>query len=150
MDDDFYIKNAEMNHIDDLINLLKILFEIEEDFEFCPDKHRVALTNIIRSPEKLCLIIERNGTAIAMSTAQWVYSTATGAKSAWIEDVVVKPEFQNQGIGKQLLAELLKQCKHLGCNRVQLAYDLNNEKAINFYKKQHFKTTQLGILSQKI
>lgn len=141
------IKQAELKHKKDLILLLETLFSIEADFDFNPLKHEAALDKIIQTPESICLIAEYNDQAIAMCTAQWVYSTATGKKSAWIEDVVVAPDFQRQGIGKLLLQELLKQCLSLGCNRVQLAYDTTNDGAIEFYEKQGFHKTQLGVFS---
>ncbi|QKI90148.1 GNAT family N-acetyltransferase [Thiomicrorhabdus xiamenensis] len=144
------IQHAQRQNIAQMTELLRILFSIEADFEFAPEKHRSALQKIIEQPDCGALVALDGDELIGMCTAQWVYSTATGQKSAWIEDVIVHPEYQGKGIGTQLMNALKEWCRENGCNRMQLVYDLENRPAIDFYRNQGFTNTRLGVFSKAI
>lgn len=146
-----HIRDANLNDLLDMTALLKQLFDIEEDFEFDPKKHQMALRHIINDPHCGCKVAEKqNGKVIGMCTAQWVYSTATGNQSAWIEDLVVSESQRNQKVGQQLLKHITQWAQQQGCGRIQLVYDLNNRPAINFYQKHDFNKSQLGVFSKAI
>lgn len=62
------------------------------------------------------------------------FSTFTGKKGIYLEDLFVKPEFRKQGIGKALLLHLGKEAHRLGCGRMEwTALDWNTP-AHEFYK----------------
>lgn len=144
------IQPAKIQHLDELVALLKLLFSKEADFDFAPVKHTKALKQIIEDEHCGCYVALQNRKVIGMCTAQWVFSTATGEKSAWLEDLVVTDQSQGQGIGKKLLTAIEDWATQQGCNRVQLVYDLHNQPAISFYQKRGFQTTQLGVFSKPI
>ncbi len=145
------IRTAESNDIPQMIQLLKLLFEIEADFEFNPAKHQAALTAIIDDDSCGALVAtDENQTVVGMCMAQWVISTATGKKSAWMEDLVVLPEYRSCGVGKQLIEAIQQWAIDQGCNRIQLVYDLDNLPAIGFYQNQGFNSTRLGVFSKPI
>ncbi|WP_040725500.1 GNAT family N-acetyltransferase [Thiomicrorhabdus sp. Kp2] len=144
-------RQAKLSDLASLINLLEILFSIEEDFEFNPSHHKKALTNIITNIDCCCMVATNTEKeVIGMCCAQWVYSTASGQKSAWLEDMVIAPQHQNRGIGKQLIEATQNWALKQGCNRIQLVYDLANQPAIEFYKKGNFNQTQLGVFSKPL
>ena len=62
------------------------------------------------------------------------FSTWTGRRGIYLEDLFVKPEFRRRGIGRALLAEVARIAVARGCPR----YDWNvldwNTPAIEFYK----------------
>jgi len=145
------IRAAKSQDTADMIGLLKHLFEIEADFEFNPAKHYSGLTEIINSPDCCAIVaINEHQTIVGMCMAQCVISTATGKKSAWLEDLIVTPSYRGEGIGKHLVKHTQEWAEQQGCNRIQLVYDLENYPAIEFYKNQDFKQTQLGVFSKKI
>ncbi|MBF6057984.1 MULTISPECIES: GNAT family N-acetyltransferase [Thiomicrorhabdus] len=144
------IQPAQPQDISPMVELLRILFAIEVDFNFDPVKHRTAFEHIVADENCGALLALSEDKVIGMCTAQWVYSTATGQKSAWIEDVIVHPDFQGKGVGHLLMEAITQWCRNNGCNRMQLAYDLQNQAAIHFYLKQEFTKTQLGIFSKPI
>jgi GNAT superfamily N-acetyltransferase len=87
---------------------------------------------------------DAGGVVIAMATAQLVVSTAEGAWSAWIEDVVVAQNFRRLGIGGSLLAALLDWAREKGATRAQLLADRSNAPALDFYRRLGWQSTQLG------
>uniref|UniRef100_Q31FY7 Acetyltransferase, GNAT family n=1 Tax=Hydrogenovibrio crunogenus (strain DSM 25203 / XCL-2) TaxID=317025 RepID=Q31FY7_HYDCU len=143
-----FIRNADQNDLTAITSLLEQLFSIEADFDFDAEKHQAALTHIIQETDCACIVAANNqNQVIGVCTAQWVYSTATGNKSAWIEDMVIDQAYRGQGIGQKLLNHIIEWCQQAGCGRAQLVYDLENTAAIEFYRKQDFKKTQLGVFS---
>jgi ribosomal protein S18 acetylase RimI-like enzyme len=64
-----------------------------------------------------------------------VYSNGT---NLWIRELAVDPEYQGQGIGKKLVEQAICYGKNNGATKGFLAVDVQNEKAINIYKKYNF------------
>lgn len=85
-----------------------------------------------------------DGVAVGMASAQLVISTAEGAPSAWIEDVVVQQALRGQGIARLLLEGLLDWAQRHGATRVQLLADNANTSALDFYRHIGWQPTQLS------
>ena len=97
--------------------------------------------------DRLTVVVARDdqGQAIGVASAQLVISTAEGAPSAWIEDVVVHSDFRRRGIGKLLLGHLLEWAGERGATRAQLLTDTKNEGAELFYNGLGWQTTRLVV-----
>lgn len=132
--------------IPDLVALLHRLFAIEQDFQADPEKQIQGLTRLIASPAMAHIAVARDGDGrvVAMVSAQLVISTAEGAPSAWIEDMVVAPEWQGQGVGRRVLAAVLAWTKDQGATRAQLLADLDNAPALAYYDHLGWQATRLG------
>lgn len=131
--------------IPDLSKLLSVLFSIEKDF--IPDftKQQKGLALLIQNNANATIQVARDasGKVIGMVSAQLVISTAEGAASAWIEDMVVDANYRGQGIGKQLLKYVRAWAKAKGATRAQLLVDITNTDAIAYYKQLNWEATQL-------
>lgn len=63
----------------------------------------------------------------------------------YIQDILVDPNFQNQGIGKKLMHQILDKHKNI---RQKLLLTENTSQTTSFYKKQGFVDTQkLNLIS---
>jgi len=62
-----------------------------------------------------------------------------GAPSGVIEDVVVDPQYQGQGIGKAMVQYALGVCGEKGCYKVALSSNLKRERAHAFYESLGFE-----------
>ncbi len=62
-----------------------------------------------------------------------------GTPSAVVEDVVVSPERQNQGIGRMLMAHAVELARVAGCYKLALSSNLKRQRAHAFYLAQEFK-----------
>jgi GNAT superfamily N-acetyltransferase len=146
------IRKGRLSDIPELIELLKELFTIEEDFEFDQAKQKAGLKIFLDkdSDERILLIAESDGEVIGMCSAQTLISTAEGAKVAIIEDMVVKDGFRWQGVGKQIMDEIAAWAKKSRITRLQLLADKNNSKAIWFYRKNLWENTRLICLRRKM
>jgi len=131
--ENIYYQVANESDIDGLVSLLSDLFTIEKDFT--PDLYnqKKGLELIVNNHDNATVQVARNtaGKVIGMVTAQLVISTAQGAASAWIEDMVVHSSYRGYGIGKKLLQRTLDWAKEKGATRAQLLVDIENIETIS-------------------
>jgi GNAT superfamily N-acetyltransferase len=137
--------NAVHSDIADLSALLTLLFTIEQDFNPDSTKQQRGLELLLQHPATANICVARNaaGKVIGMVTAQLVISTAQGAASAWVEDMVVAAEYRGRGIGKTLLKNTQTWAKSLGATRLQLLVDTANSAAMDYYAHLNWQATQL-------
>lgn len=131
--------------IADLVSLLSVLFSIEKDFNPDLTKQQKGLELLLKNNATATIQVARNsaGKVIGMVTAQLVTSTAQGAASAWIEDMVVDAEYRGCGVGKELLQQTLAWVKTKGATRAQLLVDITNTDALGYYEHLKWESTQL-------
>lgn len=142
---DFTIAPASAADIPDLVDLLAVLFSIEQDFTPDPDKQRRGLAILLTSPGgRIAIARDQASRAVGMVTAQLVISTAEGAPSAWIEDVVVREDWRGYGLGRALLDAVLDWAHSRGAVHAQLLADLDNAPALAFYDRLEWQPTRLG------
>ncbi len=128
-----------------LVGLLATLFSIEKDFQPDISKQETGLSLLINNTQTATIQVARNhaNQVIGMVSAQLVISTAQGAPSAWVEDMVVDSAYRGQGIGKQLLQNALNWAKKNGATRAQLLVDIENSEALSYYQHLKWQATQL-------
>ena len=131
--------------IPDLVQLLALLFIIEKDFKPDTSKQQTGLALVLKNSATATMQVAKNdtGKVIGMVSAQLVISTAEGAVSAWVEDMVIEESYRGHGIGKQLLQNALKWAKNKGATRAQLLVDTENTEALGYYQHLNWETTQL-------
>jgi GNAT superfamily N-acetyltransferase len=136
---------ASQPDIADLVRLLTVLFSIEADFQPDITKQKIGLVLLIENPQTATIQVAKDasGKVVGMVSAQLVISTAQGAKSAWVEDMVIESAYRGQGIGKQLLQNALDWAKNKGARRAQLLVDIENTEALGYYRHLNWESTQL-------
>lgn len=80
------------------------------------------------------VIAEYEGEAAGQALFFYNFSTFKGKPGIYLEDLYVRPEFRNKGIGKALLNYLIGLAREQDCGRVEWVVLDWNESAINFYK----------------
>jgi len=145
------IRNAAGEDLSALTELLKVLFEIEEDFVPDAAKQRRGLSLILDGcgKHRLILVAELAGKVVGMCSAQVLVSTAEGGEAAVVEDVVVLEDYRGRGIGAGLLEAVGKWAETRGISRLQLLADRNNTSAVEFYRSRGWENTQLICLRKR-
>ena len=145
------IRNAIRDDLPALTELLKVLFEIEEDFVFDEVKQRRGLSLMLDGcgKHRLILVAELAGEVVGMCSAQVLVSTAEGGEAAVTEDVVVREDCRGFGIGSGLLEAVGMWAETRGISRLQLLADRNNASAIEFYRSHGWESTQLICLRKR-
>lgn len=80
------------------------------------------------------LIAEADGTAVGFAVFYHTFSTWTGRKGIWLDDLYVTPEARGSGAGKALLSTLAGICLDRDCARFEWWVLDWNEPAIGFYR----------------
>ncbi len=144
--DDVTITPARAEDVTALQSLLATLFSIEMDFHPDAERQRRGLEFLLADAERAVVMTARDstGAVIGMASAQLVVSTAEGAYSVWIEDVIVAEGCRGRGIGVSLLGALLDWAQGKGATRAQLLADRTNVRALDFYRRLGWQSTQLG------
>ncbi|MGB9093856.1 MAG: GNAT family N-acetyltransferase [Gallionella sp.] len=139
------IENADAGDIEALVELLMVLFSIEQDFIPNQSAQRNGLKLILNKPEQGQIFVARHRDAgiVGMVSAQFVISTAVGAPSAWIEDMIVQEQFRGKGVGKALLDRAREWAMARGAKRIQLLADADNAPALDFYQHLGWQPTRL-------
>ena len=141
-----HIERALEADVPALIELLAELFAIESDFSADRSKQRRGLELLLSQPDDRAVVMVARSAdrVVGMASAQLVISTAEGAASAWIEDVVVRKDLRGQGVAWLLLQDLLAWAERHGATRAQLLADNANRPALDFYRHIGWQPTQLA------
>jgi len=138
-----HIRAAESEDIPRLAELLAILFAQEADF--APDRERQSrgLAAIVGNPDlgRIFCAVDA-GQIVGMVSILFTVSTAEGGRAAWLEDMIVDPDWRGQGAGR-LLEHALQQARAAGCLRVSLLTDRTNSAAMRFYRRAGFEPSQM-------
>lgn len=140
------VRPARITDLPALVELLCQLFSIETDFAVRPDRHARGLRLLlgaVRRGRAYVAVAERQREVVGMATVQTVVSTAEGARSGLIEDVVVRKDLRGAGIGTSLMAAIAHWARANGLARLQLLADRRNRLALTFYDRLAFQTTNM-------
>lgn len=144
MSDTLSIRLGTETDIPAMAELLRQLFSIELDFEVDSERQQRGLRLLLSNGDYArVLVAEENGKVVGMCSGQVVISTAEGAPSIWVEDVVVDEKSRGHGVARALLDQLEVWARERGATRLQLLADLQNDKALEFYRKNGWDKTQM-------
>ena len=128
-----------------MAELLNVLFAIETDFTFDYKKQLSGITRLFEHDSSDLLVAKYEGKVIGMITMQRLISSAEGDYVGQIEDLVVNDEYRKMGVGSRLINKMRSMAVEYGYKRIQLAADVDNANALQFYNRRGFKKTHLNI-----
>lgn len=80
-------------------------------------------------------VMEANGESVGYCLMAYSYSTEFGRPCVWLEDIYVKPEYHNMGIGGRVMDYFIE----MNPNAIlRLEVNKKNEGAIHVYEKRGF------------
>ena len=120
----------------------QILFFVKELAEFEREADKVVATEELLHqamfgddrPAAEAVIAESDGKPVGMALFFHNFSTWTGWRGLYLEDLYVTPEARGAGVGTALLKHLAGIAVDRGCTRFEWAVLDWNEKAIAFYR----------------
>jgi GNAT superfamily N-acetyltransferase len=140
----FSVRAATPADLEPLVRLLGVLFSIEADFRPDPARQRRGLVRMLEDPDRrLVLVAERGPEVVGVVTVQLVVSTAEGADSALLEDLVVDEAVRGLGAGRRLVEAAEAWARARGATRLQLLADRENALALGFYARVGWAPTRM-------
>ncbi|WP_051283970.1 GNAT family N-acetyltransferase [Desulforegula conservatrix] len=137
------VRPATKDDIEDLADLIAILFKLEPDYIIDRAKQKKGLSALIDSYSAYIAVAEFQGRVLGMCSCQTIISTSEGGPAGIIEDLVVSPDFRKKGIGKALIRNVALWAEKKGISRLQLLADRDNYGALGFYRKTGWNMTRM-------
>lgn len=137
------VRPARHADIECMVELLQLLFALEQDFEPNPGRQRQGLKMMLDNPNGCVLVAQGDGQVIGMCSGQLLISTAEGGPALLVEDVVVREPWRGRGVGRLLMEAISGWAQGKNVNRLQLLADRNNTAALEFYRCLGWQGTEL-------
>ena len=123
---------------EDIPLILEFIRELAE-YERAPEQAVATPQDLLRdgwgpAPKFRVLMAEWQGEPAGFALFFYNYSTWLGRPGLYLEDLFVRPQVRNLGIGKALLVELAKIAVHERCGRLQWQVLDWNQPSIDFYE----------------
>lgn len=126
------IRNATIKDKKDITNLYCELY---------PDRKIKKLLSIEKTKFKSFILVAEVGKQIVGFI--WANFVQYGfSKFGYIEELFVKKEFRNKGIGRSLVKAIMKKFKDLKVAAVFVTTEKENKEVISLYKKLSFKLSK--------
>lgn len=140
------IEDAQEEDLGQMAELLSVLFTIEKDFKIDYKKQLSGITKLFHYEGAKLLVAKDETKVVGMLTMQRLISSAAGDYIGQLEDLVVKEEYRKMGIASRLINKMrFIALQEYGYKRIQLAADMDNTNALNFYARRGFTKTHLNI-----
>lgn len=132
---DYTIRKAVPEDMPEVLELIQELAEFEKE----PDAVIITAEDLTRdgfgeNPSFTCFVAEVNGKIEGMALCYYRYSTWKG-KTVHLEDLVIRKDFRQKGLGKALYTKVIEFAKKQGVKRVEWVVLDWNTPAKNFYSK---------------
>jgi ribosomal protein S18 acetylase RimI-like enzyme len=85
----------------------------------------------------LFLVAEKDGRIVSAVMGSY------DGRRGWVNHLAVDPQFQGNNVGTEIMVELEKRFKDVGCEKVNLLIEMDNSKVQGFYEKLGFNHDKL-------
>lgn len=141
-----YISLNELN----INQVVPLYIEYYNDFEegaWTAEKAYKRILQVVTTNDSFCLAIKKDEQIIGFSMGYFVqYDDIIGFD---LVEIVIKKEFQRQGIGTIFMKEIEKRIKEKGALQIQLQA-VNDDMHNNFYGKLGYKNATNFVLKAKM
>ena len=127
------IKSLDKSHSSDVVNILIDSFSNNYDKEINE--------SIFSSDEVDGIVAMEEGNVLGYASIHYIKKITR--KSGIIEDVVVKENQREKGIGKLLVKNLIEKAKKNNCDKIILS---SSEKNLKFYEKLGFQKNEFEMI----
>ena len=134
------IRKANVKDIGIIFNFIKKLADFEKSpKEVTPNPHLIKKKIFQKNSNIFSLIALNNDKPVGFVVYFFNYSTWTGKKGLYIEDLFIDPEIRRCGVGSRIMKSLSKIAINNDCARMEFNVLDWNEDAIKFYQKFNAK-----------
>lgn len=132
------IKKLNDNEVSDFRSLVEIFKNVFENEEPIADNEQ--LGQLLCKPDFMVFVVRQKNKIVGGLTVYILHRYFGTKPVAYIYDVGIIPEFQGQGLGKALMAEVCKFCKENGFEDAYVEAESDDSDAVNFYRKTKFSS----------
>jgi GNAT superfamily N-acetyltransferase len=141
---------ATAKHIDRILPLMRE-FYLDEGYSFDETVARSALEEFIRNPNLGELWVATEGDqVVAYIAVTFGFSFEFGGRDAFVDELVVAPSHQGQGLGTKALAVAEAVCRTAGVRALHLEVERGKDHARRLYEKSGFVEHSRYLLTKPI
>jgi ribosomal protein S18 acetylase RimI-like enzyme len=110
-----------------------------------PEYYTLKFEELVQSTERLptSLVAEaENGTVVGFVMGELFIGEYGISHEATLDTIGVDPDYQHQGVGKQLLKEFMDHLKALGARKICTLVDSNDSIMMHFFSANQFGPSQ--------
>lgn len=124
----------------DLPAVLALYGQVGDEALLSLDEARRIFRRFGEYPDYRLFVAEENGAVLGTYALLIMDNLGhLGAKSGVIEDVIVAPAHQGEGIGKAMMAHAIEECRAKDCYKTALSSNLKRDRAHTFYEAIGFE-----------
>lgn len=134
----------------DLADLLELMHEFyaEAGYPLDPERARAAFLPLLGSGQLgQVWLAEFEGQVAGHLVLTFCYSMEYGGRSAFVDDLFVRPALRNRGVGRALVAHARAICEKLGVRAMHLEVARTNGAAQAIYRGVGFDSTDRELLT---
>jgi GNAT superfamily N-acetyltransferase len=141
---------ATTDHVPLLLDWMRD-FYAHESIPFEPARSRATLAELIASPAfgRVFLLVAE-GTAVGYAAVALGFSLEFGGRSAFLDELYVRPPSRGRGVGAAALSLLADRCRELGARSLALEVHLENRKAEALYRRSGFVPNDRHLLTRRL
>lgn len=141
---------ATKENIPEILNMMQDFYSID-NYEFNSEIGKENLLKFINNNElgKLWLI-ELEEIIVGYVVLTYGFSFEYQGRDAFIDELYLKAEYRNQGIGKATLIFLKQQAIKSEINAIHLEVEKHNKKGSELYKKNGYKVSNRILMTNRI
>lgn len=134
-----YFRNFSLNDYDSIIDLWS-----RAGLKLSPSDTMEGLKNKLRRDPDLFFVLEDSFRIIGVVMGSY------DGRRGWINHLAVDPEYQGKSVGQIMISELESRFKKIGCEKINLLIEMENQNVQKFYKKQGYKKDELIFMEKWI
>lgn len=133
------IRNGTTEDICEIAKLLEELGREQPKNKVEKTKFEKLIHQYLSDSDKQILLAEDNSKTVGMVSMIFLPRLNQSKPELWIPDLVVSKDYQNKGIGKELIKACVKIAKTKNCFRIRLESGNKRKDTHEFYKKTGFE-----------
>ncbi|WP_283678061.1 ribosomal protein S18-alanine N-acetyltransferase [Lentilactobacillus sp. Marseille-Q4993] len=122
---EFFLAKAMIPDIPEILGIERAVYGGQTPWD-----ERAFRSELMRSDDRLYLVLRRNDWLVAFIGCSWNFNT----QDCHITNVAVAPNFQNRGLGYFLVTTIIKKARQMEFNKVTLEVRMSNTRAQQLYK----------------
>ena len=126
------------------------LIYVKEIYEKVFNK-KTSLENIKKHYQNIELLVAvKDENVVGILSIYYIINMFTDKKKAYFEEIAVKDEYQNQGIGRILLEKAIILAKNNNSSIINLTSNKTRLNAIKMYKKAGFEIVDTNLFKKEL
>ncbi len=126
-------------------------FYAHEGIPFDADRSATTLRELLDHPDfGQVFKLVADGTPVGYAVVACGFSLEFGGRSAFLDELYVRPQSRGQGIGSIALRLLLDACRRQGARSLALEVNFDNAKAEALYHREGFTSNGRQLMTRRL